>query len=91
MALVSRFMKVLAVVSLLGFFGAVADIHLDEASPQQNDSCCVTCCPAHNLGPSLSLLHPAPVDKIDRELPVKITVYSEEFIASVFHPPRPAA
>ncbi len=93
--LFSRFMKVLIVASLLGFCCTLADIHMDDFASseqgEQTDSCCVTCCPAHNLGPSVSLLDAAPIEKIDCEFPVEITFSSEEIIASVFHPPRPAA
>jgi len=88
----AKWSKIFIVVSLLGFGSTLADIHLDEfASKQsggQSDTCCTTCCPTHNLGPSVSLLDATPADKIDCELPIEITFYSEEFIVSVFHPPR---
>lgn len=87
--------KIFSLMALFIFGGTLADLHLGEYSSnhkqddqKQADTCCVACCPTHNLGPSVSLLDPTPVDKIDCELPIEITFYSEEFIASVFHPPR---
>ncbi len=92
--LVSRLIKGLIIALLFGFSSMVADIHVDDLAAShhkgEKDSCCVTCCPAHNLGPSVHFSTATPIQKIDCEFSTEIVVYSEEVVAFVFHPPRPS-
>ncbi|HEX5035965.1 MAG TPA: hypothetical protein VFX30_02265 [bacterium] len=84
----SRIVKAVALATLLGFCSILADLHLEETSPQQADSCCMTCCPAHHLAPSpvvVSQFNDAPPTWQD--LPV-IRCLSVDLTPSVFHPPQ---
>ncbi len=51
----SKFSKLIVVAVFIGFFSILADAHADEypskQTGQQNETCCVTCCPAHHLAP----------------------------------------
>ncbi len=89
---ISKLSKFLAVAALVGFFSVLADMHLEEYSSkqtsQQNDTCCVTCCPAHHLGPTEKVSRVEPVKTLDWEIPVEIAFYSKKSIVSIFHPPR---
>lgn len=89
-----KWSKILLPLAFFAFMGVLADIHADEYSSKQSksngqaDTCCVTCCPAHNLAPSTCLVISQRVERRQWNFVPEVSFHSEKIIVGVFHPPR---
>jgi hypothetical protein len=84
--------KLISVVFLLGFFLATLEIHADheEDAAQQDEHCCVQCCPSQNLAPASEI-----VATLEQPLMLQSTIgadtsfVSKDIPQSIFRPPIP--